>query len=1708
MVQTSIAQIDLKLSLQPDGITYTAFARSESDFLAPTANITHAAKLVVTVPAGAFALESLTNHNGQWQLTNLVQHPQENPTVDYVLFELVAPTDAISYPAAQEIPLFSFKNSRGCAGKLDIMHPAEDPFLPPNSLNLAVQNAFYVEGAGPGNAISGRYDVGAANCFNLANCAAFYELELLPDNYYQVSLRTSANFSVSEPLTHVQVALRVPTNFFQIHGLANLLPGQFTFGNIARYDSPAEDNGHDYIQFRLNATTTGVQLQAGNSLPIFRFANGGSCQGDSIYLVKNDDPFLPPNSQSANIGQVVRFGTNSANLPICPGQHAAAACVGCLFTNGLVSLDSVQAAHPVACLGGMNGMLKLFGHGSQNLEYSIDGGQNWSANAYFTGLGMGSYWPQVRGVKFGCSVVAIGAGIQLQPDTTIELKLEAPVEACEGSDVQFKIVSPNSLPANSTYQWSGPQGFAADYADPVIFGLNNFQSGTYTLTVAAPGCQVATTQLNLQVRPNPSVPDLLSNGPVCFGEKLKLFTTAPAANFDWYGPVLGGLPTLSTTDSVVFIDPTMDAYGSGNWQLKVANEWGCSAMSAPLATLIKPRPQAFAETGGPICPGGTAQLFSNPLPGATYEWRREGESNLFSTQPNPLISNVLASQSFTLLVWQDGCVSSIPAVATVALNPLPSLDPQHQYTPSIDCSPKPLNLLANASGTGLSYNWAGPNGFSSQAANPVIAQANAAANGSYTLLVTNVFGCTKTESVVVAGIPNPVLQPQIASSGNPCPGGDLMLTIPAFTGLQVSYQWFKGTTPITGQTSSSLIINGVQPGAEGNYKIRATVDGCVVESSNYLVDVLDRPQPNADFYLSQPCEGGTLQFLSNQNGIAAWQWTGPGGFSSNAVNPVIYNVQLQAVGAYELTVTGTNGCTANESLIIDGILAVPDAPLVASNSPVCPGSDYILTVQNPSLQGAVYFEWQNANGEAVGTGEAVLNLSVNDPLAVPPFLVKTIVNTCPSALSDPVNLTVLPAPVALAWHGGAVCEGGNVELFAAAQPNVGYEWSSGGQVVSLVQNPTLTVTDSTEFQLVVKTVGCDAQATASVLVPVNPIPKINDLTGNLFACEGSPVNLSATNPVAYNAPLQYTWTGPIGFNYTGSAPAAGPFSLSFAAIGLQNEGSYMLMLTSSEGCQSAPESVLLEVGQVPASPVLTVTDAQICEGETLQLDATPAIGANVSYDWFFNDQWIATTPGPTYFAVDASLALSGNYHVKTTADGCASAPSNLAPVSVTALPAGALASNPTSAIAPACEGTDVPLTATFLPGASYYWYGPLGFFSNLPNPVVTDVSTSNAGDYLVVIGYPQCSATLAFETPVFVADTPDVPILEGSNMVCEGSDAIISLANPSATATYDFYFGQNGQPFQLGGNEVVLPSINTSQSGSYYALATLNGCESALSAAFNLQVLPAQTGTAFAGNDQTICEANEVAALYASPPTVGAGFWTALDGATVVQPTAANSAVFGLVPGENRFVWTLTNGICPGKGNDTTVVLLEGVKVMEDYYSLPLNDSLLNINLLENDFIQNLPEWDFTVLTTPSKGSLMESADGTVSYFPYPNAFGEDGFRYRICSMACPDVCDEAVVRLALDGSVAAEDCFRPNLITPNGDGLDDAFVIPCAVGWPGSSLLVFNRWGATVFEAKDYKNDWEGTYNGQPLPPGTYFYQLRLNDGKGTVLQGYVAVE
>lgn len=88
------------------------------------------------------------------------------------------------------------------------------------------------------------------------------------------------------------------------------------------------------------------------------------------------------------------------------------------------------------------------------------------------------------------------------------------------------------------------------------------------------------------------------------------------------------------------------------------------------------------------------------------------------------------------------------------------------------------------------------------------------------------------------------------------------------------------------------------------------------------------------------------------------------------------------------------------------------------------------------------------------------------------------------------------------------------------------------------------------------------------------------------------------------------------------------------------------------------------------------------------------------------------------------------------------------------------------------------------------------------------------------------------------------------------------------------------------------------------------------------------------------------------------------------------------------------------------------------------------------------------------------------------------------------------------------EDCIViHNVITPNGDSINDKWVIDCIELYPENNVELFNRWGDLVNSFRNYNNTsvvWEGTNSkGEILPDGTYFYSLKTEHDK--TLTGWV---
>ncbi|PRY48904.1 gliding motility-associated-like protein [Arcticibacter pallidicorallinus] len=80
------------------------------------------------------------------------------------------------------------------------------------------------------------------------------------------------------------------------------------------------------------------------------------------------------------------------------------------------------------------------------------------------------------------------------------------------------------------------------------------------------------------------------------------------------------------------------------------------------------------------------------------------------------------------------------------------------------------------------------------------------------------------------------------------------------------------------------------------------------------------------------------------------------------------------------------------------------------------------------------------------------------------------------------------------------------------------------------------------------------------------------------------------------------------------------------------------------------------------------------------------------------------------------------------------------------------------------------------------------------------------------------------------------------------------------------------------------------------------------------------------------------------------------------------------------------------------------------------------------------------------------------------------------------------------------------NIVTPNGDGVNDVWIVQNLDLYPNNEVVIFDRAGRVVFRQFDYKNTWDGTHNGVALPEDTYYYALYINSGKGK-LTGFITI-
>jgi gliding motility-associated-like protein len=258
-----------------------------------------------------------------------------------------------------------------------------------------------------------------------------------------------------------------------------------------------------------------------------------------------------------------------------------------------------------------------------------------------------------------------------------------------------------------------------------------------------------------------------------------------------------------------------------------------------------------------------------------------------------------------------------------------------------------------------------------------------------------------------------------------------------------------------------------------------------------------------------------------------------------------------------------------------------------------------------------------------------------------------------------------------------------------------------------------------------------------------------------------------------------------------------------------------------------------------------------------------------------------------------------------------------------------------------------------------------------------------------------------------------------------------------------------------------------------------------------------------AGPDQQFCDAGPVDAdMFANEAILPAiGTWTAGAGTGVItDPSNRNTTITGIDFGTSTFTWTIDNGVC-GTTSDEVAISLYDINV-------PSADGGPDQRICEDTTYTQFAAVPATSTATGHWELIQGSGvlnDATLADAQVTDLLpGDNVFVWVLENGACGTTMDTVVVNL--------HDCSTlvvPDSYSPNGDGVNDTYVIGGIEYYPENTFKVFNRWGSVVYERSPYNNTWDGKSEGKlnwgtELPESTYYFILDPGKDK-EVITGYI---
>lgn len=558
---------------------------------------------------------------------------------------------------------------------------------------------------------------------------------------------------------------------------------------------------------------------------------------------------------------------------------------------------------------------------------------------------------------------------------------------------------------------------------------------------------------------------------------------------------------------------------------------GCSNTAVSNVTvLVIPQLVSTPSVSPSNCSASTGSITNitvSGMPSLTYTWTNGASTNVGSS-PN---LNTQPAGTYNLQVKDgNGCLNNFGPYSII--NPGAPIAPTASASANQLCAGASINLFSNSSAIGATYNWSGPNSFSSTAQNPVIPGATNIMSGVYSVYAT-ASGCSGAATNVTVTVNNNPAPVANSTFSNYCAGGSVLL----FASSASTYTWTgpnSFSSSIQNPTITPASIN-----ASGVYQLTVTNTAGCFGTTSISVTVNSNPLLSASANNTAVCSGNAINLIAS--GGNTYSWSGPNGFTSSSQNPTITPSSTLTSGAYSVTTTNTvTGCTTNTVVMIN-VNSLPVFTAAVNSQSICSNSPIQLTAFGNNI---VNYLWAGPlSYTANGATQTLTNAS---PANAGNYTVTvTDNNSCQSALIVPVFVYSLSPVNANAGSAtNTFCTGSLINLFGASNA-VSYNWGGPNNYTSSIQNPVITNAQNSAAGVYTLTVIDNNNCSNSDTVNINMNTTPNLITSNGgLACSGQSVILNAN----FGTGTAVNWFQDLGLTTT-LANNTNTFSPTFGSFG-------------------------------------------------------------------------------------------------------------------------------------------------------------------------------------------------------------------------------------------------------------------------------------------------------------------------------------------------------------------------------------------------------------------------------------------------------------------------------------------------------------------------------------------------------------------------------